>query len=256
MSFLKTSAFVSRGAHAFTLVELLVVIGIIALLISILLPALGKAREAANRAACSSNQRQIHVAMAMYANDHKAWLPPAIGSPLRPNRIDFQDNAGNSQRPPLGTLWYLKYLPGTSLMVGSSHRPQVAVYYCPSRPGRFGMPTDFSGFASYQVTYFSSSLIQTPRYPIPFTDKDNKRRLFNHTLPLIIDNVYESSTPSVTEGSAGTRVPVHNQQGINVTYGDGHGEFVKIPTEKIVYHNASGVYSFENFRKNYLDQPN
>src|SRR2546423_5713783 len=60
---------------AFTLVELLVVIGIIALLISILMPALRKAREQANGVACSSNQRQIMQAFLMFAADHKGRLP-------------------------------------------------------------------------------------------------------------------------------------------------------------------------------------
>src|SRR5213592_2514501 len=59
----------------FTLVELLVVIGVIALLISILMPALRRAREAANGAACSSNQRQIMMAFLMFANEHKGHLP-------------------------------------------------------------------------------------------------------------------------------------------------------------------------------------
>ena len=59
----------------FSLVELLVVIGIIALLISILMPALSKAREAANRTKCLSNLRSLGQAMVMYANQFKDYLP-------------------------------------------------------------------------------------------------------------------------------------------------------------------------------------
>lgn len=67
----------TRGGQAFTLVELLVVIGIIALLISILMPSLNKARQSAKMLSCESNFRQIFNACAFYAQENKGLLPLA-----------------------------------------------------------------------------------------------------------------------------------------------------------------------------------
>jgi prepilin-type N-terminal cleavage/methylation domain-containing protein len=125
-----------RQRRAFTLVELLVVIGIIAVLIAVLLPALGKARSQALLTVCMSNEKQLVAALMMYCNDNRGCFPGGPGGYYDNGVLKYtvrlaawDTEARNpyscNQDENNGPIWLAKYVGKSKKIPGCPAEPDV-----------------------------------------------------------------------------------------------------------------------------------
>jgi prepilin-type N-terminal cleavage/methylation domain-containing protein/prepilin-type processing-associated H-X9-DG protein len=125
--------------RAFTLVELLVVIGIIAVLVGILLPVLGRAREAANTIKCSANLRVIGQGMEIYLASNRLTYPPAYIYSMPPGSAGDPYH-GPPDQYPNPTYGYTHW--SSYLLAGSTGSPSAQSFLCPSVEDGGLVPTD------------------------------------------------------------------------------------------------------------------
>lgn len=168
-----------RGSKGFTLVELLVVIGIIAILISVLLPALTAARRAADKTTCAARIHQLVAATQMYLNEHKHY-PDASSIPAfnAPVPCTVRENVLNAIGPYLSwpILKGSETVDQLPALAVCNVRLQHEVLYDPYPPNAFGIDFWLTGYGYAAGVMDPRGAAATAIRPDRIVDRRGKRR--------------------------------------------------------------------------------
>ncbi|MGC4030572.1 MAG: hypothetical protein QM754_02325 [Tepidisphaeraceae bacterium] len=234
----------SRGV-AFTLVELLVVIGIIALLIAILLPGLGRAREMGRSISCQSALQQWGVATQMYLNEFKQKLPKHSGAPAGWFTTYTDPGTWYNALPPyVKAPTYGSIYSGGSVGTDGGYR-NAWIWYCPTQLNR--RKNSNSGLNSYH--YGMNAVINGffsaygPNIKVDFVPIT--RLVASSQIPLLMEGSGNGSAlnPDNIDRSR------HTNGTSNVLFADGHvlnmrASEIPVPTKSA----ASGYWTSDNPR--------